>query len=382
MQASFFFTRRTLRMAWASLAVLACLSPTASIAGTSEPAASSERSIAVAGVGATVEPVLTQALAPNIYEVVYSRALDAIFVASAGTFGDGKGGVVYQLDGDTLAIQRTIELPLKPFALSLDERAGVLYVGHSLESTVLALDLATGQVRGRVQLIRLNAEGEPIHIRQLLADSGTGTLFVGGVDRTGIIWQLDGDTLAVRKVRQAPDGKSIGLALDSRRGRLYSSGTAAVEVMDAGRLQREAYFRVGKRHQDDERQRYFVNVAVDEASGRVFANESSNSEGIFVFEGETGKLLDIVPTGEGPVGIRLNPVRNEIYVANRGAGTLSIVDASTYRIKHSLPLPVYPNSLAIGADGQVLYVTVKQPFAALGTTAPVEQVVRIDLDGL
>ena len=366
-----FVSARTLRLgavALLSFSLWACSSsalvPTSAVAEASKPSAT-----------------ITQANLRGVYELVYSTSNNAIYVAGMGErFGDGKGGFIYQLDADTLALQRTIELPLKPFALTIDNKTGILYAGHSLESTITAIDVATGSVRGTVRLEQLNDEGKLIRTRQLLADETTGTLYVGGVGKGGILWILDGRTLQEKQVLRSPDGKSIGLAVDTHANRLYSSATGAVEVTDLSRMQRVALYTVPKpTGKEDSYGRYFINLAVDGKNNRLFAAESTYEGELFVFDTHNGKILHTLKTGKAPVGIRFNPIRNEIYVANREAGTVTVINASSYAIKRQIDLPRHPNSLALSPDGQILFVSVKQPFPKSGELAPEERIMRIDL---
>ena len=365
-------TQRTIRLGAAtltSLCLLACASPP-STSSAIEPKATAMPS---AGI--------SQASLRGVYELVHSTANNAIYVAGMGErFGDGKGGFIYQLDADTLVLQKTIELPLKPFALAIDNKTGILYAGHSLESTITAIDIATGTVRGTVKLEQLNDEGKAIRTRQLLADETTGMLYVGGVGKGGILWVLDGRSLAEKQVRRSPDGKSIGLAVDAKANRLYSSTTGAIEVTDLSSMQRIALHTVPKPvGKEDSYGRYFINLAADVNTHRLFAAESTYEGELFVFDTQNGKILRTLKTGKSPVGVRFNPVRNEVYVANREGGTVTVVDAASYAIKRQLALPAHPNSLALSSDGQVLFVSVKQPFPKQGEAAPIERVVRIDL---
>ncbi|WP_168734275.1 YncE family protein [Pseudothauera nasutitermitis] len=368
--------QRAIRLGAVSLACLSLLACASAPATQSDAAASS----AVAAPSA----VVAQAELRGIYELVYSSANNAIYVAGMGErFGDGKGGFIYQLNADTLALQRTIELPLKPFALASDNQAGILYAGHSLESTITAIDVASGRVRGTVKLEQFNDEGKPIRTRQLLADESSGTLYVGGVGKGGIVWVLDGRTLAEKQVLRSPDGKSIGMALDASQGLLYTGATGAYEVIDTRGMRRVGLHAVPKpAGKEDSYGRYFINLALDQGARRLFATESTYAGELFVFDAQNGQVLHTVETGKSPVGIRFNPVRDEVYVANREGGTVTVVDAATYAVKRQIELPTHPNSLALSADGQVLFVTVKRAFPAGGQLAPMERVVRIDLQRL
>ncbi|STT84927.1 putative periplasmic protein [Klebsiella pneumoniae] len=60
--------------------------------------------------------------------------------------------------------------------------------------------------------------------------------------------------------------------------------------------------------------------------------------------------------------MQFNKKRHEIYISQRESGKVISLDASRYTLKKSWALPANPNSLLLSADGQTLFVTVKQPF--------------------
>lgn len=342
-------------------------------------------SAASAVTGATAvqsSAALIKAELPGVYELVYSRVNNAIYVASMGErFEDGKGGSIYQLDADTLALQKTIELPLKPFALAIDNTAGVLYAGHTLDGAISAIDISTGTVRKTVQHGALDAEGKPIHTRQIVVDETSGKIIVSGITSGGFLWVVDGNTLTTDRIIRDSKAPTAGLTLDTANHQLFVSGTAAYAVFDTRTWQQVGENRIlEKRNASDSKRRFLVNTALDGKTGRLFANQLNNGEGTLVFDVKSGELLHTIATGETPVGIRFNPQRGEVYVASRDSGTLSIIDAQSYAIKHSLTLPAHPNSIAVSPDGQTLWISVKQPFPEKGESAKPEQVVRIDLN--
>ncbi|MGP2836015.1 YncE family protein, partial [Serratia nevei] len=72
--------------------------------------------------------------------------------------------------------------------------------------------------------------------------------------------------------------------------------------------------------------------------------------------------------------------RNEIYISQRESGNVLSLDATTYAVKQRWALPPNPNSLLLSADGQTLFVTVKQPFNKDHSTQGPDSVVRIALN--
>ncbi|HEY0296886.1 MAG TPA: YncE family protein, partial [Bordetella sp.] len=338
--------------------------------------------VALAAVSSSVcaaPAPLVRDIAPSLYEVVYSPHSDAVFVASARN-PDGEGGVVYKLDPATLAVRARIAVPLKPFSLALDEKTDTLYVGHTVDAAVSAIDAATGTLKGTLRHGEVDAEGKPVHVRELAVDARAGLLFVGGVSDGGFLWVIDTATFKTRKILRGGDLPSIGLTPDPAHQRLYVSGTAAYAVIDTRTLATIGTQRIPEKRDDkDGKRRFLVNTALDADGKRLFANQLNNGEGTLVFDTASGKLLQTIATGDMPLGIRFNPARNEVYVASRGSGTFSVIDADSYAIKRSIALPTHPNTIALSKDGKTAWVTVKQ--ASAGRDAPPvdEQVARIDL---
>ncbi|MHC3922155.1 YncE family protein [Alcaligenes nematophilus] len=346
--------------------------------------ASDKQASAASVVSAPVSgSVLRQDIAQGIYELVYSPGSNAVFVASSAEFSSQGGGAIYQLDPLTLAVQKTIALPLKPFALALDTRSNTLYAGHTLDGAVSAIDATTGTVKGTLHHGVNNAKGKAVHTRQIVVDEAAGQVIVSGVTDGGFIWVIDSNKFATERIIRDIDAPTAGLTLDAANHQLLVSGTAAYAVFDTRSWEQIRENRIPeKRDSSDARRRFLVNTALDSKSERLFANQLNNGEGTLVFDMKTGSILHTIPTGETPVGIRYNPIRNEVYVASRDSGTLSVIDATSYAIKHSIALPAHPNTVAVTPDGQRLYVSVKQPFAEEGQPAVLDQVVRIDLQAL
>lgn len=327
--------------------------------------------------------VLKQDIAQGIYELVYSPTSNAVFVASSAEFSSKGGGAIYQLDPTTLAVQKKIDLALKPFALALDTRSNTLYAGHTLDGAVSAIDASTGTVKGTLHHGVSNAKGKAVHTRQIVVDEAAGQVIVSGVTDGGFIWVIDSKKFATERILHDIEAPTAGLTLDAANHQLLVSGTAAYAVFDTRSWEQVSENRIPEKRGDtDARRRFLVNTALDSKSERLFANQLNNGEGTLVFDMKTGSILHTIPTGETPVGIRYNPIRNEVYVASRDSGTLSVIDATSYAIKHSIALPAHPNTVAVTPDGQRLYVSVKQPFAEEGQPAVLDQVVRIDLQAL
>ena len=362
--------------------ILLAALPLLLLTGVSQAAADQVAATAVVSPQAA-GAVLQQDIAQGIYELVYSPLSDAVFVASTAELTSKGGGTIYQLDSTTLAIQKKIDLPFKPFALALDKRSNTLYAGHTMDGAVSAIDASSGTVKGTLHHGVQDAKGKAVHTRQIVVDEAAGQVIVSGVTDLGFLWIIDGKTFSTKRILRDIPAPTAGLTLDTANHKLLASGTAAYAVFDTQSWELIGENRIPEKLQaSDVRRRFLVNTALDSKSERLFANQLNNSEGTLVFDLKTGAILHKIPTGYMPVGISYNPIRDEVYVASRGSGTLSVIDATSYAVKHSISLPVHPNTISVTPDGQVLYVSVKRPFAKEGEPAFIDQVARIDLQAL
>ena len=362
--------------------ILLAALPLLLLTGVSQAAADQVAATAVVSPQAA-GAVLQQDIAQGIYELVYSPLSDAVFVASTAELTSKGGGTIYQLDPITLAVQKKIDLPFKPFALALDKRSNTLYAGHTLDGAVSAIDASSGTVKGTLHHGVTNAKGKAVHTRQIVVDEAANQVIVSGVTDLGFLWVIDSKTFTTSRILRDIQAPTAGLTLDAANHKLLVSGTAAYAVFDTQSWKQVSENRIAeKRLPSDARRRFLVNTALDSKSERLFANQLNNGEGTLVFELKTGAIVHTIPTGETPVGITYNPIRDEVYVASRDSGTLSVIDASSYAIKHSISLLAHPNTISVTPDGQVLYVSVKQAFAQEGQPAVLDRVARINLQAL
>lgn len=361
------------------LALMACKQATDADSATAPAAQSVAATQASAGDTAFVLQPQRKDVSKGLYELAYDPASSSLFAASTG-FDAKDGGRIYQLDAGTLDIKHEYPVERRSFALGLNRSTGTLYIGNTLDGSVTALDAATGTTKGVFQLGKTDAEGNASHTRKVIIDEAGNRLFVTNPEETeGRVWIVDGASGKVLHTLEKLGKYPTGAAYDSQNKRLYvgHGGTNAIAVIDPDTGKVVTGFDTG-----DADAHYFINLAVDPASNRLFASDA-NTNSLVVFDTTTGKVVKTVPAGVGTLDILFNPVRQEIYLTDRGVnrdnkdgtGHLTVIDAGSYAVKHTLDLPPHPNSLALSDDGQTLYVSVKN---GRGVDTP-EGVVRIPL---
>ncbi len=79
----------------------------------------------------------------------------------------------------------------------------------------------------------------------------------------------------------------------------------------------------------------------------------------------TVSILDLVNfrsdrtlrVGDDPVSVAANPVRNEVYVVNAASGTVSVIDANGNSVAATIPVHRQPSAIRVDAKGERGYVT-------------------------
>ena len=305
-----------------------------------------------------------QDVAVGLYEIA-AASPSALFVAATPSFEKTQGGLLYQVDPATLQVARTLKLDRRAFALGYNRKTGLLYVGNTLDGSLTVVEAASGTVKGVVQVGQPDAKGEAPHTRKVIVDEAGNRIFVTSPEQEGKVWIVDGATGRVTKTFEAVGKWSTGAAYDAAAKRLYvgHGGRNQIVVIDV-----DAQTIVQRLDVPDGQEHYFINLALDNQGQRIFAADAQQNA-LLVIDPRNGQVLKRVDTGLGTLDVLFNAARQEVYVTNRGvsreqpvgSGKLTVIDAVTYAVKRTVDLPVHPNSLALSADGQTLYVTVKAP---------------------
>ncbi len=314
-------------------------------------------------------------VAKGIYEMAYSTSQKALYVAASQSRQTDKGGVVYRLDPQTLAITQAIHNDLKPFGTAINNKTDTLFAGNTLNSAVTAIDVKSGEVKGRLILDkRPRSEAfRPLAPRELAVDENTNTLYVIGVGEDSQIWAVDGDTLALRHTFSHLGKRATALTLDPAAHRLYTiSGENELLTFDTTS---NALLSRSKLAEDAEH--YFLNISLDTATHRAFITDSKQPQ-LLVVDTNTGAVVQKVEVPKS-LAVLFNPQRNEVYVTHREAGEVSVIDAKNYKVLRTIKAPTHPNSLALSPDGQTLYISVKQASSRKQEATAPDDVLRVAL---
>ncbi|SNY62521.1 YncE family protein [Enterobacter sp. CC120223-11] len=327
-----------------------------------------------AAVTAPAATDLTQRdLADGLYEMALSPKGDALYVSSAEGFKDVQGGVVYKLDPKTLKTVGASHTDLKNFGMAISDDGQTVYVTNSLDGGISALNTSDGKVKARLLFPERNEKGLPYGARQVLLHNGL--LYVGAVADPAVIWVVDAKTMKL-KTRIKNTGKWMtGLHYSSNTGRIYAAnGGGEILVINPRNNRIEQRWKpLG------DKPALLLNIAEDSDTGRLFVTDNSQAKTTLALDIHSGKVIKQLDVGDS-LGVVFNPIRHELYVSQRESGKVLSLDATSYAVKKSWDLKPNPNSLLLSADGQTLFVTVKQAFNKDHSTDGPDRVVRIDLN--
>lgn len=322
------------------------------------------------------EEMLRKAVGKGAYEMAVSQQENALWVATSQSRKTDKGGVVYRLDPVTLEVTQAIHNDLKPFGATIDNATQTLWFGNTVNSTVTAIDAKTSEVKGRLVLDdrKRSDTVKPLQPRQLVADDTTNTVYITGIGKESVIWVVDGATLKLKDTITNTGTFSTGLALDAKAKRLYTTN-ADGELVTIDTATNKILSR--KKVQDDGKEHFYLNLSLDTAGQRAFVTDSKQPE-VLVVNLKDGSVMQKI-AAPASLAVLFNPARNEAYVTHREAGKVSVIAAKTYKVTRTYDTPVYPNSLALSADGKTLYVTVKQKSTRQQEATQPDDVIRIAL---
>ena len=340
----------------------------------------------------------------GIYELAYDNSSHYLFAAATDRMNRAANkGFLYAFNPETLAVERRLEMPYRAFSLAINPGQHHLYVGHTQSASlrISLLDSNTGKLLKSSDKLSFNlanaADARFEHLRHMVYSPAANILFVSysnmlksgeGMQPLHKLLMLDGTTLALKgEVKDAYSGTAYGLTLDDKTQKIYVGGKDYINEIDAKTqtLKRTIPLKNAKPQISS-----VQNLAVDSASQRAFVvvfnheDRSGPDDGLYIFDLRDGKQLGYVHTGAGSNAVKYNPKYNELYVTNFTSGTISVVDATSYKVTREFAVPVYPNQMALSEDLDTLYIGIKEGFNRdwdpdVFVKGAKERVLRIDL---
>lgn len=313
----------------------------------------------------------SQSLGHGVYELAYDKGQNALYAASAPSFEKDKtAGLVFQLDANSLKINHKIATERRTFAVALDEANHTLYLGNAMEGSIALLDTRTNNVINTIQLSDESNPKKTAHVREVVLDKKHHRLYISGIGGkdSGLLWVVD--TQKQQLVNTIEKFDPVGFAVDETDDKVYAV-TGKGELLTLDGKTSKVLSRVAV--DPKEPKHYFLNIALNTAKNEGYIADT-NTRDVLVVDLDSGKLLQRIPTPNS-IAVVYNAARHEIYVTHRNDQQISVIDAKTYGVKHTIKTSAMPNSMVLSPDANTLYVSVKQD----EKSDQADYVVKIDL---
>jgi YVTN family beta-propeller protein len=96
-------------------------------------------------------------------------------------------------------------------------------------------------------------------------------------------------------------------------------------------------------------------IAYNPATRKVYAIDTSHAA-VVIYSGDSGQMRRVT-VGAEPISIAVNPVNGRAYIANAGAGTVTVLDGSSDTVVATIPIGSHPYSIAVSPGSGKVYVT-------------------------
>lgn len=290
----------------------------------------------------------TAKIGAGLYEIVYSEQDKSVYVAGTGRRGETGSAKIYKLDPETLEVKGSSDVSSAPaYGLGINNKTGTLYTSNTRNNSVHAIDIKSGKI-----LATITNGKDTSHTREVVVDETNNKIYVSNMTD---VWVIDGKTNKFSHLIEGLGEGVTGLGIDRAKQILYVTNMGndttpgKVTTYDLKAKKVIKSFESGGKSA--------INLVHDAKGKRLFV--ANQGDGVVTVFDENGKLLQTIKTGAGALGINYNPAKDLIYVANRQAGTTSVIDGKTYKVIADLKTGTHPQTIAIDSKSGKVYVTNK-----------------------
>ncbi|SEC08156.1 YncE family protein [Rhodobacter sp. 24-YEA-8] len=301
----------------------------------------------------------------GLYQLAYSPSRHVFYVTSAVGRPPVKDSALSKVDPDTLKVIEQITPAAAPvpeggpapaadddgrpalyavYGLGLDEAAGRLWTTNTRQNTIAVYSADD------LSLVKQFEPDFIAHPFSVQVDEGAGRIYISSA-RSPVIEVIDSKKLEKLEPFTIPSqlrGESFGtqdIHFDAETGKLFAASNATPElaVIDT----RTGDIRVTPLPGSIGA----ASVAYDAADDLVFV-ASQTTDNLLIVNGADGSVLHDVETGAGALYVTYEPKSKLVFVGNRGAGTITVVDTEG-QVVANFDAGSLPNELVADAGGTV-----------------------------
>lgn len=298
-------------------------------------------------------------LPPGVYQSAYSARTQRLYATSAVGRPPVKESRLLAIDPVSLRVVASVVPALQAgrtdgqvqavYGLTVDDARSQIWTTNTRSGSVAVYRQAD------LSLVKQFPDDATPHARDVLVDDAHHRAYVSS-PASNLIHVFDSATLqplpgiTLTGAGEAP--KPMSLALDAGHQRLYavSLNTAEIFAIDTATGRQVARYAVpGVQGASG--------IAVDSQTQRIYVAAQKSGD-LTVLDARDGRVLQHLATGAGALNVAFDPVHRLAYVANRGAGTVTVVDEHG-TIQAQVNTGSAPNHIALDPQGTA-WVTVKK----------------------
>lgn len=288
-------------------------------------------------------------------QLAVNPLLDRIYVA-VPNFGAEPYDYLTVVNGKTGTVTKNIQIPPLAYAVAVDLRDDLVYVGGSYtdaegnnQNAVIVVNPERGRVLKTISLSTTQGSG----VQGIAVNGLNGDVYVANGSDNEI------DVIHCFKVKDRipTSGEPFGVAVNPFANKIYASLlTGNVSVIDGKTNMITLTTPFGASD---------AGIAVDLGTGKVFVANSTGfpSSGSVGILDNVGDLVSTIPAGNFPLGIDVDFITHLAFVANSGDNTVSVLDEKTATVTSTLP--VSGLFLAVNPVTEKVYVAPATNVAAL-----------------
>lgn len=253
---------------------------------------------------------------------------------------------VSQIDPGSFRVVRRIPTGKEPHHLYLTPDEKSVIVANASSNSLSFLDPLTGDVQRIIRDIL-----DPYHLR-FSPDMRWFVTAANRLDHVDLYQWLPAQAEPLKLVKRLSAPKTPShLGIDSRSTLVYASLQDSDEIMaiDLATQTPRWKTKVGRMPAD-------IFLTIDDRTLLVALTGDRFVEAWDV-SGAQPRFISRIETGDGAHAFRALGDRRHVFVSNRAANSISLIDTQTLKVVSQLPAPGGPDCMDVTADGRTLLVT-------------------------
>ncbi|NUQ80166.1 MAG: hypothetical protein HUU10_01020 [Bacteroidetes bacterium] len=237
--------------------------------------------------------------------------------------------------------------PQAPHYLALDQERQLAYLSLYSAGKVIRVDLASRQITGSIHV-----GGNPAHVELL---SGGNELLVTNFSSQNRIHRIDTRTMTLIRDYTGLASNPHALVVLPGDSVVFTGGqTTDLLYRISLRTGNITSFPVSRNvpPTGSVSQQYGIyQIRFQKSDGRLYITCKTSGE-VRVADPTTGDITDSVQVGKNPLLAEFRPGTNELWVANQGNRSVSIINTVTRQVTTLGDLPAQPHGIAFSSDGR------------------------------